>query len=768
MSLSHLNFPAIGSPRAVGSKFGDTSGTSQDVIYPVSRLVDEAAQEGRTVEFNWKSDSHRFWTPRNTRLYTEWEVMYGEVQETCSDVEEGPQDNKLAPPSRNLRMTAMPGAALFDGQARFVHNNVTVETTNNLYDQSMATLLTTSNIEGTNTSGSNMLTSLRKDSGTADGLMFGQQADNPGANGDGFSLMPVVTAPYTEEAGDTRKKLAASDKFQPDCPAAAEVVLDDFVLGAAGAKDDNIATIVLPSVELEAQSLAQKLYKLNKGAHLTLTCKTLNDGAGDTDEKCFYESYGHEATSSGTQEFASIGKAVFKPNAVRTNTFKGTKVHLYLDHKFRKAVGAIAANTFKIETPPAGVLGGVLREDQEIQTVGNVANTLAVKVKSNAHKDTTPNPKVMALQASYNKVSKISFVQCSEPLMLSTWQHNYGIGPSSMSLFLTIGANYLKDLFYDPSGQYGCPGRSGAAERHGSVRPGGLNMGTVSVALKSAALHISYVHPVEPYIPKSISIKTHPIQVAVRTLRSQTVQETFVVPSSTRSLLVFLKQDIHHLCADRELDGQAKAGAGVNALGTTNDTSGTFAYDSRPFMIANGDDAQIDPRHPSANSVGGEGILNSIVSNEIDGAKLEHTAPMCFEQLQCQLGQAIVPREALSNMKPPRGEVSRAWNLFTEFVSKSHGFRGSAMSYADFTGYLNHNYNSGPRCGDRGCFFMFNIQNPSGTLSTDCQIRGILEAAPHSDAKQQLVVMAISESMYDIAWQAPSESPVLTRIQPLS
>jgi hypothetical protein len=63
---------------------------------------------------------------------------------------------------------------------------------------------------------------------------------------------------------------------------------------------------------------------------------------------------------------------------------------------------------------------------------------------------------------------------------------------------------------------------------------------------------------------------------------------------------------------------------------------------------------------------------------------------------------------------------------------------------------------------------MFNIQNPSGTLATDLQIRGILEAAPHSDAKQQLVVMAISESMYDIAWQAPSESPVLTRIQPLS
>ena len=85
--------------------------------------------------------------------------------------------------------------------------------------------------------------------------------------------------------------------------------------------------------------------------------------------------YGFEASSSGTQEFASIGKAVFKPNAVKTNTFKSTKVHLHLDHNFRPAVGAIAANTFKIETAPAGVLGGVLREDQEIHTVGDVANT---------------------------------------------------------------------------------------------------------------------------------------------------------------------------------------------------------------------------------------------------------------------------------------------------------------------------------------------------------------------------------------------------------
>ena len=140
MSLSPFNFPQIGEERATGSKFGDTSGTSQDVIYPVSQLIDEAAQEGRTIEFNWKSDSHRFWSPRNTRLYTEWEVMYGETRETCSDIDKGPQDAKFAPPNRMVRMTAMPGACTFDGQARFVHNNVVVSNTNHLYDQSMAQL----------------------------------------------------------------------------------------------------------------------------------------------------------------------------------------------------------------------------------------------------------------------------------------------------------------------------------------------------------------------------------------------------------------------------------------------------------------------------------------------------------------------------------------------------------------------------------------------------------------------------------------------------
>ena len=63
---------------------------------------------------------------------------------------------------------------------------------------------------------------------------------------------------------------------------------------------------------------------------------------------------------------------------------------------------------------------------------------------------------------------------------------------------------------------------------------------------------------------------------------------------------------------------------------------------------------------------------------------------------------------------------------------------------------------------------MFSIQTPAGSLSSDLQIRGSLSGAPNDVARQFLVVMSISESMFDIAYQAPSPVPVMTRIRPLS
>ena len=103
----------------------------RDLVYPVSQLVDETFKEGSTLSFQWRSDRYRHWSARNTRLFVEYEAMYGECNETCSNVVTGP-DDKAARPSRSLRVTSMPNANLFSSQARFVQNNVTVETTNHL------------------------------------------------------------------------------------------------------------------------------------------------------------------------------------------------------------------------------------------------------------------------------------------------------------------------------------------------------------------------------------------------------------------------------------------------------------------------------------------------------------------------------------------------------------------------------------------------------------------------------------------------------------
>ena len=42
--------PKIGSPRAIPSRYGNTSGTSTDIIYPVSKLVGGQFQSGRTLD----------------------------------------------------------------------------------------------------------------------------------------------------------------------------------------------------------------------------------------------------------------------------------------------------------------------------------------------------------------------------------------------------------------------------------------------------------------------------------------------------------------------------------------------------------------------------------------------------------------------------------------------------------------------------------------------------------------------------------------------
>ena len=59
------------------------------------------------------------------------------------------------------------------------------------------------------------------------------------------------------------------------------------------------------------------------------------------------------------------------------------------------------------------------------------------------------------------------------------------------------------------------------------------------------------------------------------------------------------------------------------------------------------------------------------------------------------------------------------------------------------------------------------MQSPPGSLATDLQVRGSFVSNINTNAKQRIVVVAISDSIMNIGWQAPSETPVLTQVAPI-
>ena len=55
------------------------------------------------------------------------------------------------------------------------------------------------------------------------------------------------------------------------------------------------------------------------------------------------------------------------------------------------------------------------------------------------------------------------------------------------------------------------------------------------------------------------------------------------------------------------------------------------------------------------------------------------------------------------------------------------------------------------------------MQSPPGSLATDLQVRGSFVNSIDTNAKQRIVVVAISDSIMNIGWQSPSETPVMTQ-----
>jgi hypothetical protein len=200
--------------------------------------------------------------------------------------------------------------------------------------------------------------------------------------------------------------------------------------------------------------------------------------------------------------------------------------------------------------------------DAEKMSLGALADGFAVKVKGDTFKRSgIPNSRFEILQQGFVPKSGGGGhceMQVSEPVMLSTWSaSNYCQGPGDNSLFLTVSPDFASNLFYDHSGEYGAQASAINCNDDGSDLLKGTSVDskiaprTVAVSIESCELHVSYIHPSTPYIPKSISIRWAPIQVTTRKIEGTSVTEGFVVPPNTKSVLLFMRQKFAHICADR-------------------------------------------------------------------------------------------------------------------------------------------------------------------------------------------------------------------------
>lgn len=720
MSFDLFDAPLIDDPngRNVGSKFGNVAGVSTDVIYPEAKLSEDSWLPGRTLVMKWKADRHRHWLPKSSRAFLELDLYFGEVPATqahmASVTDAGvftnlvPQDQLTASkPANHIRLAALPCAAMFDSQVRFTSSNRSIEQSNDFYTTSSAVAATTTNIEGTNTSGSGQLNSLRKDPGVA----FGSDYDSVGRGENRHTLLDA--APYI-----TRKDGKILGKSKTDAGATSAdsfgsgTVLQDvanlyangpFLVALADAVAANATSFKVAKRDFE---------RINVGDAVT---------AGD-------------ATVTGVQ----ANMVVISLNEdTQVVTIGPTDAAM----KFNDAIAA--DKLLKIGDASRNPLGNL--------TVAQLGAMLDARVKPTSYKGTTANPKFQVIQQGIAEDgTNMVRVQISESLVgLRSWQTPYALGPGEYALHATISPQYLKDLFFDPLGQYTCPAGDGGAL---NKVPGGTAADPfvarqIYCRVRDFNLQIAYASPIEPFVPRSISLKYHPIAVSRQLVSaSTTVNTSFDVPASTRSIILCLRNRLNDVCVDTE--EISLAGAGITTYGKRGDVA---ADDGKGEWI------------PYNKGYMSDGAYTA------DEANLKKYQVAPWKSLQVQLGNDIQPREMYSELDPAIGAVARPWQDWTAYLSKFHGMRGSLHSFAQYCGYESFMREGKPGAGEVSNMMAFTIRNPSGTMATSLQIRGTLKFAPQAEAGQELVCLAIYDQLWNQGYapESGSEVPILVESNPL-
>jgi len=684
--------PQIGSVESIGQRFaGGVAGVGHDVVFPESKLVKDQFLPGRPLTWKFRADKHRWISLRDSRLMVKYEFKFGEVPITAADVTTGPQNGKCARPANHLRMQACPGAALFDSQVRFSANNVQIEQSNSFYAQTCLQLATTTNLAGGDTSGSGMLTTLRKDPGQAFGGHF-DGCDRSGAaeRAVGVRAAPYVLATAGADAGKT--KALDGDKSVR------------FVSDAIHTGPYQVATVGTTAATQKVITIAARDFNV------------LRPGL-----KVRYS----DASSLCTAASDSI--IVSADDVANTITLKGA------------IVTEIPVDTVLL-IGDAGELG------INSLTVNELASAFQVDVPPTSAKSTTTNPKFAALQMGWDDGKKTSTVEIAEPLVgLQSWNSKFCSGPGEYELSATISPDWQKNIVFDPLGQYTCvEGNGGCMNSEPKADGTGVMARQIYCSIQSVSLLINYLNPVSPYVPKSISLRWQPIQVARVLLTDQTVNETVTVGPATRAVVICLRDRHAHVCADAE--EISLGGAGITSKGAAKASTGTA-----PQLIA----GEWEPFNK------GYGYTD---------AKEPEYRVEPWQSLQVQYGNAIEPREMYANLDPLTGQMARPWSDYTNYIAKYHGYRGSMKSIAQYCGHESFFRKCGPRAGDTGGFIPFVLRTPGGSLNTALNIRGQLVGPPGTSSGQEMLVFSISDELWNTMYDPTgnSEVPLMTKTNVLS
>jgi hypothetical protein len=81
--LVHLE---IGSAESVGVKAGGIMAFDQDTIRPVSNLIRDEFSGSKQLEFRFRSDSSRFFSPKDTKLKVEYELAFCKTAGSFADL----------------------------------------------------------------------------------------------------------------------------------------------------------------------------------------------------------------------------------------------------------------------------------------------------------------------------------------------------------------------------------------------------------------------------------------------------------------------------------------------------------------------------------------------------------------------------------------------------------------------------------------------------------------------------------------------------------